>query len=489
MKRIITVILMCMMFLSLFTACGSKDKVNNSIEDSKEKSTIAAEQVEIEETLSEVSDINDSETSTDSPMEEKEGEYGNLRYLIQNGEVIITDCIMNDIITSVKIPEAIEGFPVTTIAAYAFDDINGRYLESISFPETVTKIGVNAFSGTAWLENKRKENPIVIENNILISWDWTKTYTDVIIPDGVISIADNAFEDYDDMTSVTIPNSVMYIGNSAFWNCYDLTNVIMSDNIVEIGTGAFESCVNLTSITIPNGAESIGRYAFYKCKNLSDITITDSVENIGKSAFGECLEVTPWLEEKRKENPLVVVNSIVIDGYTCNGDVIIPENITKIADGAFGGSELNSITFPDSVVSIGEEAFSGCDNLSSITIPDGIVSINEWAFSGCDNLSSVTIPDSVVSINQSAFFSCNNLSSITIPSSVKNIGLISFAMCENLKEITFLNPECEIYPHRSTIYNQKDSDGNLRYDGVIKGYENSTAQEYAEHYGYQFIAI
>ena len=60
-------------------------------------------------------------------FEEKEGEYGNLRYLIQNGEVIITDCIMNDIITSVKIPEAIEGFPVTTIAAYAFDDINGRY--------------------------------------------------------------------------------------------------------------------------------------------------------------------------------------------------------------------------------------------------------------------------------------------------------------------------------------------------------------------------
>lgn len=104
----------------------------------------------------------------------------------------------------------------------------------------------------------------------------------------------------------------------------------MSDNIVEIGTGAFESCVNLTSITIPNGAESIGRYAFYKCKNLSDITITDSVENIGKSAFGECLEVTPWLEEKRKENPLVVVNSIVIDGYTCMAEVIIPENIQKL---------------------------------------------------------------------------------------------------------------------------------------------------------------
>lgn len=371
-----------------------------------------------------------------------EGEYGNLRYLVKDGEVIITGCFMQDM-TNVEIPSEIDGFPVTTIGNGAF---YGENLVSISFPNSITKIKAGAFDYTPWLSKKREENPIVIENNILISWDKTKNETDVIIPDGVISIAGRVFKDYD-MVSVTIPNSVVYIGDEAFSECYYLSNVIMSDNITEIGDKAFNSCTKLTSITIPNGTKSIGDYAFAGCEKLVDVTIADSIMSAGCYVFGgQFGETTPWLEEKRKENPIVVVGSVVIDGITCNGDVIIPDNVTEIAEEAFWGSELNSITFPDSIVKIGDSAFGNCKNLSSVVIPKNTEEIGE-----------------------------------------------SFSFCESLKEIIFLNPKCKIPISRFTIYNQTESEGNYYtewyYNGVIKGYKNSTAQEYAELYGYEFIEI
>lgn len=370
-----------------------------------------------------------------------EGEYGNLRYLVQDGEVIITGCSMQDM-TNIEIPPEIDGFPVTTIGNGAF---YGENLVSISLPNSIIKIKAGAFDYTPWLEKKREENPIVIENNILISWDKTKNDADVIIPDGVISIAGRVFKDYN-MVSVTIPNSLVYIGDEAFSECYDLSNVIMSDSITEIGDKAFCRCTKLTSITIPNGTKIIGDCAFMECEKLANVTIPDSIISVGWNAFGGKLETTPWLEEKRKENPVVVIGTVIIDGFTCNGDVIIPDNVTEIAEGAFSGSELNSITFPDSLVNIGDFAFDNCKNLSSVVIPKNTEEIGE-----------------------------------------------SFSFCESLKEIIFLNPKCKIPISRFTIYNQTESEGNYYtewyYNGVIKGYKNSTAQEYAELYGYEFIEI
>lgn len=136
--------------------------------------------------------------------------------------------------------------------------------------------------------------------------------------------------------------------------------------------------------------------------------------------------------------------------------------VTSIESNAFQNSEhVTSITIPDSVISIGKNAFNGtayyndernwdndalyignhlikaretlsgtytirngtkviaasvfqaCENLAGITIPGGVTHIGNWAFSGCSNLTSITIPDSVISIGRGAFTNCDNLTSVT----------------------------------------------------------------------------
>lgn len=96
------------------------------------------------------------------------------------------------------------------------------------------------------------------------------------------------------------------------------------------------------------------------------------------------------------------------------------------------------------------------------------------------NLTSIEIPDSVISIGNSAFAG-TSLVSITIPDSVISIGESAFMWCTDLKNITIENPKCEIADSQETIYTMADQNGNYFFKGTIYGYENSTAQEYAEN--------
>ena len=168
------------------------------------------------------------------------------------------------------------------------------------------------------MKNKQNESPLVIVNGILI--------------DGRTCSGE-----------VTIPNNVTSIGNYAFYEC----------------TG-------LTSIEIPEGVKSIGANAFSDCTGLTSITIPKSVTSIGDEAFSG----TPWLTNKQQDNPLVIVNGILIDGTTCSGEVTIPYGVTSIGNFAFYNcTGLTSISIPKSVTSIGTDAFYGCDDSLEITVP------------------------------------------------------------------------------------------------------------------------
>ena len=139
-------------------------------------------------------------------------------------------------------------------------------------------------------------------------------------------------------------------------------------------------------------------------------------------------------------------NYVSVTGYNGNADnVVIPKTyrgipVKIIKDSAFSfQTRIKSVTIPDSVTSIGQEAFVGCTGLMSVTIGNGVTSIGDYAFNDCTGLTSIAIPDGVTSIGWSAFKGCTGLTSITIPNNVTSIGTEAFRGCTGLTSVTMGN--------------------------------------------------
>ena len=279
-----------------------------------------------------------------------------------SGGIAITGYSGSD--TVLVIPSMIDGKAVTSIDEYAFWECSS--LKSVKIPGSVMYIGEGAFEDCSSL-------------------------TSIEMPGSVTSIDECAFAGCSSLPSIEIPGSVMYIGADVFEGCNSLTSVKILDGVTSIRARMFEDCSNLTSVEIPESVTSIGDSAFEGCSSLTSIEIPASVTNIGSAAFYD----TPWLRNKQNENPIVIVNHIVIDGKKCEGDVIIPDGVTAIGQTAFGNcSSLTSVEIPESVTSIWYGAFWGCSSLTSIVIPESVTSIRDEAFYGCSSLALVVSPDS-----------------------------------------------------------------------------------------------
>lgn len=307
----------------------------------------------------------------------------------------------------------------------------------------------------------------------------------IIIPEGVTSICNSAFEGCINLREVVLPTTLKSIGNYVFASCSSLQSIEIPHGITEIKSGAFANCHNLESIAFPDTLELIEPAAFYSCSSISEIIFNSYVTGLDNSLLINNPRIICTNQNFAEKLFWLYPECTIVDLYGNSPDVFarktieVPEYITSIPEEQFKDFvNLEIIILHDKIESIGSRAFSGCINLKSLVIPESVKEMGYDVFESCSldqliipvncyrpealrysvinqfiltgelqvvnsnyfpihdcRIKSIVLPDTVIKIGKSAFEGLSDLESIILPDSLLYIDESAFAGCSALKTI------------------------------------------------------
>lgn len=344
-----------------------------------------------------------------SVVKDKKARAGLKYTMSKDGTYYIVSGVENDKLTEYTVPKSYKGKPIAEIGANAFKDSQAT---SITIPDSVTTIGVGAFSGCSNLESITlpfvggSRNPSNVNFQYPLGYIFgANSYEGGVGTTQYFYKAQDSYHNTyyipEKLKDVTVTGGNIYYG--AFYNCTILESITIGDGITTISSGAFYGCSNLESLTIPFVGDSVkapddnNQYPFgyifgTKYYGGSVATMQYYYAYYHGSSTNRIASNTYYIPEKLK--------TVTVMG----GNILY---------GAFYGcTKLESITIPDSVTSIGSYAFYNCTSITSITIPTKATDIRNYAFAYCSNLTSIVIPRSVAYIGDSAFYACTRLKTV-----------------------------------------------------------------------------
>ena len=307
---------------------------------------------------------------------------------------------------------------------YTFDSdkqVNGlraeRYLGSdaaVTLPEGTTLIGGSAFKDCAFITSVTLPEKLLSIGNYAFSG--CTGLTEIVIPDSVTTIGSYAFSGCTGLTRVVLPAGLTAIPESCFNNCKRLPGIAIPETVTSIGSWAFCYCSELTAITLPQGLQTLGANVFLYCENLPYVDVPDTLESAGYCIASDTTHLRCSIGSSaayalsKKNNSFYnngyglcytyadrdgSVTGLVLFKYVgTEAEVRVPDGVTELLYFSFyNNSAVTSVILPETVVKIGEKAFSECKNLTSVTIPQGVVEIQSAAFSMCPKLKVIDIPD------------------------------------------------------------------------------------------------
>lgn len=225
----------------------------------------------------------------------------------------------------------------------------------------------------------------------------------------ITSIPDNQFNG-SLLTEIRLPSNLESIGEYAFADCSLLKVGEIPEGVKEIGDGAFMNCPRVEVSELPQSLVRLGNSAFANCPGIRNIAAGGDLEYLGGGAFSDC---------KLLETCDLGMTSLSrIEGNTFSGcssldEVVLPESVKSIGSDAFSNTALRDIDFVAGVESIGESAFRGCRRLVTANIPENVTSVSGDILSSCNRLIAVSMSSKVTSVESGMFSGDSKLANIS----------------------------------------------------------------------------